>query len=197
VRDLIDSISGEYQRYRALAEAAIEQLTEPELSLPGANGGNSMAALVWHVAGNLESRFTDFRTSDGEKPWRDRDDEFAPRAVTRQELMQKWASGWQALDAALADLTDADLSKDVTIRRQPLRIYEALHRSVAHTAYHVGQMIYLAKAFRGDDWRCLSIPLGASKEYNLRAGSEKPTSHVEMLNTLTGRSSGAPKAPGS
>jgi hypothetical protein len=193
VRDLIESMAGEYRRYRALAEAAIDQLAEPELSVPGANGGNSMAALVWHVAGNLESRFTDFRTSDGEKPWRDRDDEFAPRIVTREELMQKWSSGWQALDAALADLTDADLSHEVTIRRQPLRIYEALHRSLAHTAYHVGQMIFLAKAFRGDAWRCLSIPLGGSRQYNQQAGREKPGSHVEMLNALTGLSPGGPE----
>ena len=193
MRDLIESMSGEYRRYRALAEAAFEQLADPELSLPGANGGNSMAALVWHVAGNLESRFTDFRTSDGEKPWRDRDDEFVLRTVTRQDVMQKWSSGWQALDAALAGLTDADLSKDVTIRRQTLRVHEALHRSLAHTAYHVGQMIYLAKGFRGDAWRCLSIPLGGSREYNLHAGSEKPSSHAAKLDALTGLSSGAPR----
>ena len=160
------SIAAEYRRYKALADAALAQLDEPELSQAGTNGGNSIAALVWHVSGNLRSRFTDFRTSDGEKPWRDRDDEFEPRTVTREELTARWESGWRELFGAVEALTDADLDATITIRGQALRIEEALLRSLAHTVYHVGQILYLAKAIRGETWKNLSIPPGGSKAYN-------------------------------
>src|SRR5215217_9259195 len=106
---IVNSIRAEYLRYKALAEAAIEQLNDHELSVPGPNTGNSIAVICWHVAGNLRSRFTDFLTSDGEKPWRRREEEFAARTVTRAELREKWDSGWDALLGALATLDDAQL----------------------------------------------------------------------------------------
>ena len=180
----VQSIAAEFTRYKALGEAAISQLADRELSTPASDGGNSIASLVWHVAGNLESRFTGFRTTDGEKPWRDRDDEFVLRSVTKAELVEKWERGWRAVLTAVAELSDVDLTQSVTIRRQPLRIDQALHRSLAHTAYHVGQIVFLAKQIRRADWRCLSIPLGGSTAYNQRAGDESPAKHAEMLGKL-------------
>ena len=144
----IDSIRAEYLRYKALAEAAIDQLPENDLSAEGPNGGNSIAVICWHVSGNLRSRFTDFLTSDGEKPWRNRDEEFEARPVSREALLAKWNQGWDVLLGALASLNDQQLQEAVTIRSQPLQVQEALHRSLAHLAYHVGQIVYLAKSMR-------------------------------------------------
>src|SRR6185436_4242503 len=124
----VEAIADEFTRYKALGEAAIAQLDDEELGLIGSDGGNSIVSIVWHLAGNLESRFTDFRTSDGEKPWRDRDDEFVLRRVTKTALLEKWERGWRALMTAIGELSDADLLNSVTIRRQPLRIDQALQR---------------------------------------------------------------------
>ncbi|HET9941209.1 MAG TPA: DinB family protein, partial [Candidatus Eisenbacteria bacterium] len=163
---LIGSITAEYRRYKSLAEAALEQVPEAALSQSGPSGGNSLATICWHVSGNLESRFTEFLTSDGEKPWRQREEEFAARYVTRAELMEKWNRGWSALLGTLDTLTDADLSKSITIRGVALSVHEALHRSLAHTCYHVGQIVYVAHAIRGREWRYLSIAPGQSDAYN-------------------------------
>lgn len=165
MRDLIDSIQSEYERYKSLAEGAVRQVQDPELSQPGPNGSNSLAVICWHISGNLRSRFTDFLTTDGEKPWRNRDEEFDERAVSRVEFLEKWESGWSVLFAALAALTDANLNDTVVIRGQSLKVYDALHRSMAHTAYHVGQMVYLAKAFQGEAFTTLTIPRGQSSTY--------------------------------
>jgi len=165
---IVDSVRAEFDRYKKLAERAFEQLRDEELSQPGPGGGNSIAIICWHVAGNLRSRFTDFLTTDGEKPWRKRDEEFQPRTVTRAELLAKWGDGWRALQEALGGLTDADLSRTITIRTQPQAVHEALHRALAHISHHVGQIVYIAKAFRGADWQSLSIPPGASQAFNER-----------------------------
>jgi len=180
--NIIDSIRAEYLRYRALAEAAIDQLTEDRLSAEGVNGGNSVAVICWHVSGNLRSRFTEFLTSDGEKPWRKREEEFQARTVTRDELLSKWNQGWDALLGTLANLTDEQLQVTVTIRGQPLRVHEALHRSLAHLSYHVGQIVYLAKSLRGKDWKYLSIPPGKSDEYNQAPKLERPAAQQAALS---------------
>ena len=180
VRSLVD----EYKRYKALAEAAIAQVGDEELGHPGHDGGNSIEMLIRHIAGNLKSRFTDFRTSDGEKPWRHRDDEFESAALSRTELMQLWDDSWDVLFGELEELSDADLSATVTVRRQPLRIDEALHRSLAHAAYHVGQIVFMAKAMRGGGWRTLSIPKGKSEEYNQKGARESAAAHAEHLKKI-------------
>ena len=172
-RDLVSSIEAEYKRYKSLGEMAFAQVEEGQLTQTFDASDNSIATIVWHVSGNLRSRFTDFLTADGEKPWRDRESEFDSRAVSRDELTAKWAEGWKALFDALAPLRDADLSRTVTIRGQPLKVYEALHRSLAHVSYHVGQIVYLAKSFRGDEWSSLSIPRGGSTAYNQNPTREK------------------------
>jgi len=170
---LIKSIDGEYRRYKALGERALEQVSDAQLSMPGPGDSNSLAVVCWHLSGNLRSRFTDFLTTDGEKPWRHRDEEFEARTVSRAELMAKWEQGWTVVLDALASLTNADLERTVTIRGQALRVHEALLRSVTHTAYHVGQIVYLAKSFRGEGWTSLSIPPGQSDAFN-RKLSERP-----------------------
>jgi hypothetical protein len=180
---VIASIEAEYKRYKALADAAIGQVGDEELARTGPGGSNSLDMLVRHLAGNLRSRFTDFRTSDGEKPWRVRDDEFEPAALTRPELLGGWDEAWSVLFDALAALSDADLSATVTVRGQPLRIDEALHRSLAHAAYHVGQIVYLAKAMRGESWRNLSIPRGGSRAYNQAPTNETAMAHTGKLVT--------------
>ena len=175
MRDTVQSIEEEYLRYKKLGESALAQVAEADLSREPPGNGNSLAALVWHIAGNLESRFTDFRTADGEKPTRDRDSEFFSREVTREALMDKWTRGWAPLLAEVKALTDADLSATVVIRTQALRIDQALERSLAHAAYHVGQVVYLAKLWVGDGWDSLSIPIGQSAAFNARLAGAKET----------------------
>lgn len=172
---LVDSIRTEYVRYKGLAEGAIEQVGDDELSASVMNGGSSIATICWHISGNLSSRFTDFLTTDGEKPWRKREEEFASRKVTRADLLSKWNEGWDVLLDTLAGLSDDQLSLIVKIRRQELRVHEALHRSLAHLSYHVGQIVYIAKAFRGEEWKSLSIPPGKSDEYNKNPVLEMPS----------------------
>ena len=169
---VLNSIGSEYRRYKGLGEGAIAQLDDADFSKP-AGGGNSIAILVWHISGNLKSRFTDFLTSDGEKPWRARDEEFIDRSVTRAQLLETWEEGWRVLFAALATLQPDDLGRTVTIRTQPMAVHDALHRSLAHVSYHVGQIVYIAKALRGDKWKYMSIPPGKSEEFNRRLTSGK------------------------
>ena len=169
----IKSIESEYRRYKTLAERALEQVPDSQLSAPGPADGNSLAVVCWHLSGNLRSRFTDFLTSDGEKPWRRRDEEFEARTVSRAELLAKWDQGWTILLDTLAELTDDTLDRTVSIRGQTLRVHDALHRSLAHTAYHVGQIVYLARALRDGEWTSLSIPPGQSDTFN-RQLNERP-----------------------
>lgn len=161
----IDAIRAEYVRYKTLGEAAIAQLSDDELSKAPPNG-NSVATICWHLSGNFRSRFTDFLTTDGEKPWRRREEEFEPRHVSRAELLAKWEQGWDVLLDSLAGLNDEHLRTTVTIRRQPLQVNEALLRSLAHASYHVGQIVYAAKSMRSGEWKFLSIPPGQSDSYN-------------------------------
>lgn len=172
MRDIVGSIEGEYRRGRTTATRAIEQVPEAGLTQPF--GGNSVATLAWHISGNLASRFTDFLTSDGEKPWRDRDSEFVARTPTRAEILAKLDAGYDVLFATLAGLSDDDLKASVAIRGVALTVHDALHRSLAHTAYHVGQIVVIAKALRGDEWKYLTIPPGQSVAYNANPTGEKP-----------------------
>ena len=158
MREILTSIEREYRYYKGLAEAAMEQLTDEELAYVAAPDANSIAIIVWHVSGNLKSRFTDFLDSDGEKPWRDRDSEFDGRTVDHAALRQKWDEGWSVLFETLSTLSDDDLDKRVFIRAEEHSVIRALHRSVAHTSYHVGQIVFLAKSLRGASWRNLTMP---------------------------------------
>jgi hypothetical protein len=172
-RVILESIEGEYRRYKALAEGAMEQLDPEELCRSTEPANNSIATIAWHISGNLESRFTDFLTSDGEKPWRNRETEFEDRRVAPEELRAKWERGWTILFSALASLGEEDLLAEVAIRGNSLPVVAALHRSLAHTSYHVGQIVHIARTFRGSEWRYLSIPPGGSEAYNRDPTREK------------------------
>lgn len=173
MRTVLSSIESEYRRYRRLGEEAFRQLDAVALSRRPPGDGNSVAMLVWHLSGNLASRFTDFLTSDGEKPWRNRESEFAARAVTPAEVLAKWEEGWAVLFGTLAGLADDDLPRTVRLRGQEWTVLDALHRSLAHAAYHVGQIVFLARSLRGDQWEWLTIPPGKSEEYNRNPTREK------------------------
>jgi hypothetical protein len=157
----------EFQRLRSLADKAMAQISDEQFFASPAAGDNSVAVIVKHMGGNLVSRWTDFLTSDGEKPGRDRDMEFRMTADdTRERLLQIWMRGWTTLFEALEPLGNSDMARVVTIRGEPLTALQAVNRQLTHYAYHVGQIVYLAKHHRGSDWRTLSIPLGRSVEFN-------------------------------
>lgn len=179
---ILSSIAGEFRRYKALGDAALAQIKDEELDIGDPqHGTNSVAILVWHIGGNLQSRFSDFLTSDGEKPWRKRDEEFMTRTVTRDELLATWNGGWDVLFGALTKLTDEHLQQTITIRGQSLAVHDALHRSLAHICYHVGQLVFLAKMFRREQWKNLSIPIGKSEEANRNPAHQDPGSHAERI----------------
>lgn len=156
-----------------IGRKAIDQVSDDGLNEVLSGDNNSVAMIVRHISGNFLSRFTDFLTSDGEKAWRDRDSEFETSRYTREEINRMWEKGWQAVEAALGELSDDDLQKQVTIRGQFLSVHEALSRSLAHAAYHVGQIVLLARILAGDSWQWISIPKGKSQEYNLNPTKEK------------------------
>src|SRR5213080_2455352 len=183
---VIQSIAGEYRRYKALAEGALTQLSDGEICTPAPGAGNSIATICWHISGNLRSRFTDFLTSDGQKPGRNREEEFQARSVTKSELLAHWDQGWSPLLSALVALDDPDLGRTVTIRGQALGVDEALDRSLTHTSYHVGQVIYAARALRGSAWRFLSIPPGQSAAFNASPGLQKPDAQAAWVRRTSG-----------
>ena len=162
--------------HKRLAEGAMAQVTDQEFFRQLDPEANSIAVIVKHMAGNMRSRFTDFLTSDGEKPGRNRDQEFLLDAgTTRAEVMRWWEAGWECVFAALQPLRPEDLSRSVTIRADPHSVLQAIHRQVAHYAYHIGQIVLLAKHMRGAEWKSLSIPRGKSEEFNAgMARGERP-----------------------
>lgn len=163
---MVESFVAEFRRYRVTAEKALAQLPDGALNRVTAPDGNSAAMLVRHLSGNLTSRFTDFLTSDGEKPWRQRDAEFAEREYDRRELETMWEDAWDLVDRELEKLSDCHLNLQVTIRGQCLTVHAALARALAHVAYHVGQIVLLARTLGPEEWRWISIPKGRSEEYN-------------------------------
>ena len=170
---IINSIKSEYLRYKKLAEEAIQQTPEAGINKVLGEDNNSMSVIVFHISGNLKSRFTDFLTTDGEKEWRKRDTEFEKRQLTKSELINIWDEGWNVLITALEELTDDDLSKKVIIRKKELSVVDALHRSLAHLSYHVGQIVFIARVIIGKEWVSLSIARGGSIDYNKNPDKEK------------------------
>jgi hypothetical protein len=161
---LSDSIKV-FNTYKALGEKAFNQLRGDEINAHKGDSSNSIALIVKHLRGNMLSRWTDFLTTDGEKPNRNRDTEFEGQFSDSKKLIECWEEGWACLFATLDSLSADDLSKTVYIRREPLTVMEAILRQIAHYAYHVGQIVYLAKEIRSGDWKSLSIPKGKSEEY--------------------------------
>lgn len=163
---LIDDFRSQYLNYRRLAEKALAQMPDLALDRVLSPEGNSAAMIVRHMSGNLVSRFTNFLTEDGEKPNRDRDREFDERPYSRAEVDALWAKGFAVLDDALAPLRDDDLERTVTIREEPMTVHAALTRSLAHLAYHVGQIVLLARIGAAGPWESLSIPRNKSQQFN-------------------------------
>jgi Protein of unknown function (DUF1572) len=157
-----------FRQSKGLADRAMTQVSDEQLFLALGDEENSIAIVVKHMAGNMRSRWTDFLTTDGEKPDRNRDCEFVYPAATRAELLADWESGWAALFGALEALTDADLGRTVRIRGEAHSVMQAINRAYGHCAYHVGQIVLLAKHFAGPKWQALTIPRNKSAEFNAR-----------------------------
>ena len=155
-----------FRYYKKLGEGAIEQVLDEQLFATLDPEMNSIAIMVKHIAGNMRSRWTDFLTSDGEKPDRNRDAEFEQAPSTRSELLKLWNDGWNRVFSALEPLSDTDLSRTVTIRGEPHSVMQAINRQIAHYAYHVGQIVFLAKHLNASGWKSLSVPRNKSAEFN-------------------------------
>ena len=160
-----------FRYYKKLAERAIAQVTDEELFELLDDEANSIAIVVKHMTGNMRSRWTNFLTSDGEKPDRNRDTEFVDPPATRVALMEAWEDGWNRVFGALEPLTDADLARTITIRGEAHSVMQAVNRQVAHYAHHIGQIVLLAKHFAGARWESLSIPKNRSGEFNRKVAA--------------------------
>jgi hypothetical protein len=165
----LDEVRRQFRGHKRLAEGAMAQLKDEDFFVALDAESNSIAVIVKHLAGNMRSRFVDFLTSDGEKPDRHRDQEFEiGPGTTREEVMRWWEAGWGHVFAAIASLTSDDVMKNVTIRSEPHTVLQALNRQVAHYAYHIGQIVFLAKHLRAEEWKTLSVPRGKSEEFNAK-----------------------------
>ncbi len=163
----LDEIRRQLRGHKRLVEGALAQLKDGDFFVTLDPESNSIAILIKHVSGNMRSRFTDFLTSDGEKPDRHRDGEFElSDKTTRAELMAWWESGWNVVFAALDSLTPDDVMRTIYIRQEPHTVVQALNRAMAHYATHLGQIVFLAKHFRSNEWKTLSVPRGKSEEFN-------------------------------
>jgi hypothetical protein len=160
-----------FRQYKRLAERAMEQVTDEQLFAQVDEESNSIAIIVKHMAGNMCSRWTDFLTADGEKPERNRDSEFVDAPRTRSAILDTWENGWTCVFAALEPLSDADLTRSVTIRGEAHSVMQAINRQVAHYSHHVGQIVLLAKHFAHDRWQSLSVPRNQSAEFNRKVAA--------------------------
>ena len=160
-----------FRQYKQLGERAIKQVSDELLFASLDDECNSIAIIVKHMAGNMRSRWTEFLTTDGEKPNRDRDSEFVDPPATREALMKAWEEGWACVFHAIEPLTDADLSRTVTIRGEAHSVMQAINRQLAHYPQHVGQIVLLAKHYAGEQWQTLSVPRNRSAEFNRRVAA--------------------------
>lgn len=165
---ILETAIGELRKVKRLADQAIAQLDDAQLRARLDPESNSVAVIMRHMAGNMRSRWTDFRTTDGEKPDRQRDQEFEDAEFDRAQLLAEWDEGWQRVFSALEPLTDHELGETVYIREEPHTIFQAVVRQVVHYAGHAYQILFLAKHLKGGDWKSLSIPRGQSEEFNQR-----------------------------
>ena len=171
--DYLENTKKRFAYYRLLGDKTFEQLTDKDLFYKHNNDSNSIAVIIKHLHGNMVSRWTDFLTSDGEKEWRKRDDEFEESTDTREVLIKLWNQGWDCLFNTLNSLTEEDLSKTIYIRNEGHSVTDAINRQLAHYPYHVGQIVFIGKMLRGEKWNSLSIPKNASKEFNAEKFSKE------------------------
>ena len=162
----LESAIKRFREYKVLGDKTFDQLNEEEMHFAPNEASNSIAVIIQHMQGNMLSRWTNFLTEDGEKSWRNRDEEFATHAFSKKELLEKWNEGWKVFLETLESLKEEDLGRTITIRSQPLNVVDALNRQLAHYSYHVGQIVYLGRWLRKEEWKSLSIPKGDSRSFN-------------------------------
>lgn len=174
-QEYLQTVIRRLRYYKELGDRSFEQLpADADYHFSPGTESNSIAIIIQHMTGNMLSRWTNFLTEDGEKTWRARDAEFTAHSFTREELLAIWEKGWACLLETLAGLREEDLLREVTIRQEPLTVIDAINRQLAHYPYHIGQIVYLARMIRDQDWKNLSIPRGASAAYNSSAAVKDP-----------------------
>jgi hypothetical protein len=154
--------------YKSLGEKSIDRLTREQLNWQPNETSNSIAIIIKHMHGNMLSRWTNFLTEDGEKEWRKRDEEFEDHDISKEQILEWWNEGWLVCLTSLKSLLIEDISKIITIRKQPLIVVDAINRQLAHYSYHIGQIVYISKSLMNTAWTSLSIPKGSSQQYNER-----------------------------
>jgi hypothetical protein len=164
----LDSAIKRFNEYKGLGQKTIDQLTGEEMHYCPNETSNSIAVIIQHMHGNMLSRWTNFLTEDGEKEWRNRDDEFEVHQFSKEQLIDKWNEGWKVVLDTLGSLKTEDLSKKITIRSQPLNVVDAINRQLTHYSYHVGQIVYIGRWIKQNEWKSLSIPKNTSAEFNKR-----------------------------
>lgn len=162
----LQSAISRFKEGKLLGDKTFDQLSDEEMHFQPNEESNSIAVIIQHMQGNMLSRWTNFLTEDGEKAWRNRDDEFEVHQLSKQQLIDRWNEGWKVFLDTLESLTTADLSKTITIRSQPLNVVDAINRQLAHYSYHVGQIVYIGRWIRKSEWKSLSIPKNKSQEFN-------------------------------
>jgi uncharacterized protein DUF1572 len=175
--EFLSAVINAFEGNKRLADRAVDQVPDEKLHLALDANTNSIAVIMKHVAGNLISRWTDFLTTDGEKPWRNRDDEFADTSAGRAESLGLWEKGWSCLFKSLQSLRPEDLAKTVLIRGEPHSVPLAIERSLGHTCYHIGQIVQVARIHAGEKWKTLTIPRGGSEQFNKANWGQAGKSH--------------------
>lgn len=165
-KEYLDTVIRRVKYYKDLGEKTFEQLNEADLHFQPGSESNSIVIIIRHMVGNMLSRWTNFLTEDGEKAWRQRDDEFEVHDLSKQQIIDHWQKGWDCFINSLESLKEDDLLKTVYIRQEALTVVDAINRQLAHYPYHIGQIIYVAKIILNEKWKNLSIPKGSSQAYN-------------------------------
>ena len=165
-KEYLSIVIQQFRHYKERAEKAIKQLSEEELHWKPNEASNNIAIIIKHLSGNMHSRWVDFLMTDGEKIYRHRDTEFADDLQAKTEIIRSWENGWALLFTTIENLKESDLHKTVTLRQQPISVLQAIQTEVAHISYHLGQILYIGKQIKDNDWIILSIPKNGSKEFN-------------------------------
>lgn len=174
----LESVKRQFNYYKGLGDKTFDQVDDSKIHWQFNDESNSISILVKHIVGNMLSRWTNFMTEDGEKKWRNRDDEFVDSYNSKNEMLQDWSNGWQCLFNAINDLKENDLTKIIHIRNEGHTVTEAINRQLCHYSYHIGQLVYLGKMIKNEDWQTLSIARNKSSDYNKdKFDSEKSKKH--------------------
>ena len=165
-KEYLQTIIRRVKYYKDLGDKTFDQLSDADFHYRPNEESNSIAMIIQHLSGNMLSRWTNFLEEDGEKEWRQRDDEFSVHNYSKQELLETWEKGWNCFTGALESLSEADLLKTVYIRKEALSVIDAINRQLAHYPYHIGQVLYIGRIIKNHNWKNLSIPRGHSQQYN-------------------------------